>query len=357
MRANQETIENDYVINDLRGTTGKDVDIANYYDAKNTSTKSDKSYGVTLTVEPEEGYEADEYKYIISTNEDLSDAREIVSSETSIRAKNLFSGTKYYWKVVAGEKESKIESFVTENYVRWIDCDAVYNVRDEGGYMTSSGQRVKQGLVYRGGEITTRAWSTDHTKTNTEEAKRVFRDEMGVRCELDLRREGDLTEGNSGKSYKACAFAEDGDIDWVNSDIQSYGNCLSQDMTKIKKCFDTIAKADEAPVYFHCHGGADRTGTIGFLLLSLLGCSYTDVAMDFELTSYSSIGGGDCHRCHLRKDGMYDDYPGMISTFQNLTKGHGETLQEQAEYYLKVKCKVSQDNIDYIKEIMLEDVE
>ena len=41
-------------------------------------------------------------------------------------------------------------------------------------------------------------------------------------------------------------------------------------------------------VYFHCIGGADRTGTLAFMIESLLGVSETDMDIDYELTSFNS---------------------------------------------------------------------
>lgn len=38
-------------------------------------------------------------------------------------------------------------------------------------------------------------------------------------------------------------------------------------------------------VYIHCMVGADRTGTLAFLLEALLGVSESDLSKDFELTS------------------------------------------------------------------------
>ena len=79
--------------------------------------------------------------------------------------------------------------------------------------MTSSGKRVKQGLIYRGGEITMHAWGggdgafsqTKHQFTGTPEAKAIFRDVMKIGNELDLRRNADLSADNN---YNRCLFAE-----------------------------------------------------------------------------------------------------------------------------------------------------
>ena len=182
--------------------------------------RSDKSEGVELKFEVAEGHEADEYKVLVSDNENFENAKELTTIGNSVRARNLFVNTEYYWKVVAGDEESSVESFTTGDYPRWMTCRSltgeedgrgIYNVRDLGGYMTESGKRVKQGLVYRGGEITTMS-SNGHYNTITEVAKKAFREDMGMvgGVELDLRGTGDISDG-----YKACGFAEDGDIEYV----------------------------------------------------------------------------------------------------------------------------------------------
>jgi len=40
------------------------------------------------------------------------------------------------------------------------------------------------------------------------------------------------------------------------------------------------------PVYFHCTYGADRTGTVAYLLEALLGVPYENRAEDFELSTF-----------------------------------------------------------------------
>ena len=325
--------------------------------------RSDKSMGVELEFEVEDDEET--YKVLVSRNEDMSDAKEIVTTDNYVNVNNLFVNTEYYWKVVAGDKESAVAKFETGDYPRWITCRSltgeedgrgIYNVRDLGGYMTESGKRVKQGLVYRGGEITTMT-SSGHYNTITEVAKKAFREDMGMvgGVELDLRGTSDI-----GDNYKACGFAENGDIQYVMHAIKSYEQTFTNTRSEVAPIFEILKEADTKPVYFHCFGGADRTGTIGFLLNGLLGVSYEDLVIDFELTSYSSINNEHI-RNHL--DGhqhQYDRWPALINQIKTDTTGgyawdDNALLMDNIENFLVKACSVPQNTIDTIRDIMLED--
>ena len=325
--------------------------------------RSDKSMGVELEFEVEDDEET--YKVLVSRNEDMSDAKEIVTTDNHVNVNNLFVNTEYYWKVVAGDKESAVAKFETGDYPRWITCRSltgeedgrgIYNVRDLGGYMTESGKRVKQGLVYRGGEITTMT-SSGHYNTITQVAKKAFREDMGMvgGVELDLRGTSDI-----GDNYKACGFAEDGDIQYVMHAIKSYEQTFTNTRSEVAPIFEILKEADTKPVYFHCFGGADRTGTIGFLLNGLLGVSYEDLVIDFELTSYSSINNEHI-RNHL--DGhqhQYDRWPALINQIKTDTTGgyawdDNALLMDNIENFLVKACSVPQNTIDTIRDIMLED--
>ncbi len=327
--------------------------------------RSDRSEGVELKFNVKEGHEAEKYTVYVSENEDFSNAKQLETTGNSVRAMNLFVNTQYYWKVVGDGEESAVMSFETGDYPRWITCRSldgdeggrgIYNVRDLGGYNTQSGQRVKQGLVYRGGEITTMT-SSGHYNTITEVAKKAFREDMGMvgGIELDLRGNSDIGDG-----YKACGFAEDGDIDYVMHAIKSYEQTFTNTRNEVAPIFEILKNADKKPVYYHCFGGADRTGTIGFLLNGVLGVSYTDLVIDFELTSYSSINNEHI-RSHIQgHQHSYDRWPALINQIKNDTTGGyaydaNASLEDNIENFLVKACSVPQETINTIRDIMLED--
>ena len=316
--------------------------------------RSDRNEGIKLAFNVEEGFEAEEYKVLVADNEDFDNAKELIAKNNEAIIDNLFVNKDYYWKVVADDEESAVGKFTTGDYPRWISARPLYNVRDNGGYMTYSGKRVKQGLVFRGGEITSTS-SNGHYNTIAESSKQVFRDVMKIGFELDLRGSGDIYDG-----YKACAFAEDGDIEYEMHAIKSYEETFTRTRSEVAPIFEILKNADKKPVYYHCFGGADRTGTLGFLLNGVLGVSYTDLVIDFELTSYSSIDNEHV-RCHIPGyQHQYDRWPALINQLKtDTTNGYAwdddALLMDNIENFLVKACSVPQDTIDTIRDIMLED--
>ena len=401
MRAQQQKLikekgnDADYYLNDLYGESGVDLtkgvtpSSGNYQD--NTGgyrdgttqndyldpigadytkgEKSDENKGIEIEFRPAKNLENKEYTITYSASEDFTNAKTITSNLTKVYLKNLLVNQKYYVKVSADGKDSQTINFTTGDYPRWIDARPMFNVRDMGGYMTSSGQRIKQGLVYRGGEINkktgwygTQRYTDDtgntqardgHIVSETDASKRAFREDMGMinGLEIDLR-SGSETNGYPSKSGY-CDFAENNDISYKLIGISSYANGMKNNTSQIKQLFEAFAQADQHPVYFHCYGGADRTGVVGFMLGALLGMSYTDLVIDFELTSYSSNPSRN-YRSHLR-NGPWNEWPGMVDYLKNtLGWGTPKTIKEGIETYLKNNCKISQTTIDTIRSIMLE---
>ena len=364
-----------YKITDLGGENG--VKVEDYLDTGTVEgqnqtvsgkipNRSDRNEGVNLTFNVASGHEASQYRVLVSDNKEFTGAKEYTTSTNSVNVQNLFVNTEYYWKVVAGEEESAVGSFKTGDYTRWItarsltadDGRGIYNVRDMGGYMTDSGRRVKQGLVFRGGEITTMT-SSGHYNTITAAAKKAFRQDMGMigGVELDLRGASDISDG-----YKACGFAESGDIGYQQYAIKSYEQTFTQTRSMVAPIFELLKNADRKPVYYHCFGGADRTGTVGFLLNGLLGVSYTDLVIDFELTSYSSINNEHI-RSHIQgHQHSYDRWPALLTQIQTDTTNGYEynsnvSLKENIKEFLMTACNVPEETINLVREIMLEEAE
>ena len=388
----------DYYLNDLYGTSGVDLtkgvapSTSNYQD--NTGgyrdpsvqndyldpigadytkgEKSDENKGIEISFAPADNLKNKEYTILYGKKADLSDAKEIKTTDTSVAIKNLLVNQKYYYQVKVGDAASKVANFTTGDYPRLIDARPMFNVRDAGGYMTSSGQRIKQGLIYRGGEINNKTgWygsqryrddtgntqaRDGHIVSQTDASKKAFREDMGMvnGLEIDLRSSSE-TNGYPATS-NVCNFAVNNDISYKMLSISSYHKGMQSNTAQIKSLFEAFAQADQHPVYYHCYGGADRTGVVGFMLGAVLGMSYTDLVIDFELTSYSSNPSRN-YRSHLR-NGPWNEWPGMVTYLKNdLGWGTTKTIKQGMEDYLKSKCNISQTTIDKVRSVMLEPIE
>ena len=291
------------------------------------------------------------------SKEDASDLREapvtVDDAEHKVSAElpNLFRATKYRMQVVLADDEaSQGFEFETGDYPRTISFGGIKNVRDIGGFMTSYGVRTNQGLMYRGYYIDDGNPSS-HGKNYNDETQRVQEEVMKVSVELDLQKASE-----TGNRTKSAIDSEDIPVEYKCLTLVSYENFLKQDSYKnLPEVMHYLANADERHVYFHCWGGADRTGMLDFFVNAILGVSYTDLIEEFELTTQTNN-----KRCHMHNSSSAH-YPKFMNAFLNgYTEGNvtwkadpDKTVNENCEKWLIEVAGVDPDDIERIREIML----
>lgn len=188
-----------------------------------------------------------------------------------------------------GEKTYKI---VPEGGVRMIYTPSVWNVRDLGGWACTGG-RVKYGKIFRGG----------HFGSITDADKATIVDWLGVATDIDLR--------NNSETGSITTSPLGAGVEYFHQSLDFYANAVStsaasaRTVAVLKKIMACVAA--NKPCYFHCMSGADRTATVAYLLLSLLGVSQSDKDKDYELTAFSDEADGRRFR----------------STNYNVTNGNG----------------------------------
>lgn len=171
----------------------------------------------------------------------------------------------------------KTYKIVPEGGVRMIYTPSVWNVRDLGGWACTGG-RVKYGKIFRGGNFGSISAAD----------KATIVDWLGVATDIDLR--------NNGETGGITVSPLGGSVEYFHQSLDFYANAVStsaasaRTVAVLKKVMACVAA--NKPCYFHCVSGSDRTGTIAYLLLSLLGVSQSDKDKDYELTAFSDEADG-----------------------------------------------------------------
>ena len=301
---------------------------------------------------------------------------------------NLEVGESYTWCVWCG-KHAKGADFKTEDLApRLLDWkDVAGNVRDLGGWKTKDGFRVRQGVAFRSAGLNDNAL-TDLTaketlalyeagqleaqfgkkgkeiadllaagkigpddprlrKTfgrkefrkgrihGTEESREFVRKFFGIRTDLDLRRSGSECWGMTGSPLGA-------EVAWCNLP----GNCYDglgekKGKKKLRKDLELFLDRDNYGIVFHCIGGADRTGSLAFVINALLGVDEEDLWRDWEATGFDTSRDSFTHAKCLDK---------LVSVFG---KYEGATINERVENYVK-SLGYKQEDIERLRDILID---
>ncbi len=160
--------------------------------------------------------------------------------------------------------------------VRWIYVPGARNVRDIGGWTG-----LREGRVYRGTELNEVG---NHKLKIGAAGKKILLKDLGIRTDLDFRA---LDEKSRGACVTQSALGQD--VQLVDAVIRPYMRMYDQ-TNEYAAVMRLFADEKNYPVYMHCWGGADRTGTVAFILEGLCGASEADLAIDYELTSFAIFG-------------------------------------------------------------------
>ncbi len=245
----------------------------------------------------------------------------------SYRLYNLMLGETVYWRGGATLSEAQNNPIhrTTTGTVgpRNLYIDGVTNVRDIGGYASSlvEGGRIRQGLYYRGARL--------DSITDAGKAEMV---RLGIRQEIDLRDE-----------YQCKGPYVDG-IRYTAVSIPSgtEKRRFEEFADEYRTIFGLIAKADENPVYLHCTAGADRTGICTFILLTVCGAAYDDIARDYLFTNFSTQGS------------RFGNFTSEFKQWWSKLDGfEGETKAEKAKAWL-ISKGVTAEQVERIREIFVE---
>jgi protein-tyrosine phosphatase len=166
------------------------------------------------------------------------------------------------------------------------------NFRELGGYRTADGHKVKWGLLYRSGSMTSLT-PADYASL----AKRGIR----VVCDFRGTSERKAEPVNWPAAHGPRVLSDDYELDqssfmpkgamsgWTAQEARaalaaSYPRMLVQFNGQYRRMFGELL-AGHAPLAFNCSAGKDRTGIAAALLLSALGVPRESVIEDYLLTN------------------------------------------------------------------------
>jgi protein-tyrosine phosphatase len=309
---------------------------------------------------------------------------------TSLEIDNLEVAAEYSWTVAGGGSSARGTFKTMDLAPRVMSVKGVPNFRDMGGWRTTDGRRVRQGLVYRSQGLNNNAryylnsketmalykagkLEEQYGKLGAEIRKRIddeggkidfdpnapwmrkslprrpplpplprldgptkayLLDKLGLKTDIDLRGPNEvwgMTESPLGPRAK-----------WIWAWSHAYGGMGNPDGKEgFTKVFKVFLDEQNYPIDIHCIGGADRTGCHVWVLNGLLGVAEDDLMKDWEITCFEYESQSFGHE-------------GRIDRFLKLLDDEsGATMREKCESFVK-SLGFAQSDIDNFRSIMLE---
>ena len=343
------------------------------------------SYPNPLTLEWKDG----SAPYVVKVMLNGKTVFETNTVETSVSVHNLEIARKYEWTVCSGGECVKGSFRTSDVPPRMLHVPCVNNIRDLGGWIGLDGRRIKQGMVCRSGGLNYNA----HTYYSCEETLAFYEagtleskfGELGRKVKKQIERDKGqfkfdpkapflrksiIKEKHKGKERmtpEGLHIANDifgwkSDIDlrsddecwgmtgspvgpkvkWWHYSILPYGKMANPKVKEtIREIFKVFLDENNYPINFHCIGGADRAGSVAFLVGAVLGMSDDDLDKDWDFTCFVYESQAFGHKSRFDKlRAVFNAYP-------------GNNTREKVEAYLK-ELGFTDADFAKLREIMLE---
>lgn len=286
--------------------------------------------------------------YLLTVDYGEGGAREVfaVTNRTQVWLTNLELSQNYTLKVEreGAPGDSALVRFTTESDApRFLKAEGVYNFRDCGGWRTDDGHRIKENMIFRSAGLRASSRSegglfSQRTKMGaqrvTDAGIATLKRDFKIRTDLELRAASEIA-GMEGSllapeaQWKTVSFAA---YDQIGDQVKG--------REPFAKVFALFSDRSSYPILMHCSAGADRTGTLTFLLNGLLGISEEDLRRDWESSTFSN---GDIDFSSVQIQRLVD----YLNTFR------GKTMQERIESYVK-SCGIPAEQIAAFRKIMID---
>ena len=251
---------------------------------------------------------------------------------------NLIPASNYAYMVIAVMMDGTVQgieygSFSTDPSckVRMIHMPNVVNARDLGGW-TAGNTTVKYGKLFRSAAI-----SRTQGHIINAEGREIACRLLGITMEIGL-----------GVGYEHSPISQTTKFEDIP--VGAYYNGVTTSAAKYVEILQKInaelqvqySDVENGVVLFHCAGGADRTGTLSWLLLGLLGVNESDLSKEYEFTSFQGAANQ-----RLRTTGGIKEVAEYIHTYE------GATLQDKIEAWFLSNGATASD-ISTFRNLMLD---
>jgi len=177
--------------------------------------------------------------------------------------------------------------------LRHIPFEGQPNFRDLGGYLATDGRTMKEGLIYRSGEL---------NKLSDADVAKL--EELGIRTVVDFRSELEVESRGADRLPEGVTYLplhidggdlsevllgaiQTGDMGRVPDNVLADVNraIISGATDQYAALFEAISDPANLPLVFHCTHGKDRAGVASAVILMALGVPAADARADYLLSN------------------------------------------------------------------------
>ncbi len=206
----------------------------------------------------------------------------------------------------------------------------VRNVRDIGGWTG-----LRRGRVYRGTQLS--VCKKDQVHYIDDSGKDFMLNTLHIKTDLDFRHE---SEAGRGEYVYTSPLGPT--VERVGAVSQSYTNIfVAGYKPALQTMMRTFADSTKYPIYMHCMGGADRTGSAAFILGGVCGVSEAGLRIDCELACFS--GQGSRKSYDPSEENWFQQMYAMMKAYP------GSTWSEKIESYCKTFLELTDVEIASIR--------
>lgn len=185
--------------------------------------------------------------------------------------------------------------------------EGVFNFRDIGGKRGLGGRIVRTGLIFRSSRF----------DEITEKGRCRLMNELRLKTDLDLRKDCEVAH------LDGCSPLGR-DVTWKQIALGAYDEVFSETgRSQMREALATVFCSSNWPLAFHCKTGKDRTGTLAFVLLALLGVEEETICLDWEMSAF--------HVPELSRMDHPSRYDRLKSCFEAMA---GKGFVQKAECYV-----------------------